>query len=106
GYAALQVRKQVPYRTGMAVVQAHGTERVAAVTLTSVDAQWRPIPGTELRLEADAVCVSHEFVPRLELALAAGCDLDSAGFVAVDAAQHTSARDVYAAGEITGIGGV
>ncbi|NEE03350.1 NAD(P)/FAD-dependent oxidoreductase [Phytoactinopolyspora halotolerans] len=106
GYVVRQVRHRIPYRTGTAVVRAHGTDRVTAVTIASVDEQWRPVRGTERRVAADAVCVSHAFTPRLELALAAGCELDDAGFVAVDADQRTSVRDVYAAGEITGIGGV
>ncbi|WP_165368236.1 FAD-dependent oxidoreductase, partial [Phytoactinopolyspora endophytica] len=106
GYLSQQVRHRIPYRTGKAVVQAHGTDRVIAVTIAKLDREWRPIPGTEERVPADAVCVSHEFTPRLELAVAVGCALDGDGFVAVDTEQRTSRPAVYAAGEITGIGGV
>ncbi|QTX06166.1 FAD-dependent oxidoreductase [Agromyces archimandritae] len=105
GYAAGHVRHGIPYRTGRAVVAAHGTDRVEAVTIARVDARWRPIPGTETRVAADAVCVSHGFTPRLELAIAAGCALTPGRFVSADEAQRTSAPGVYAAGEITGIGG-
>jgi NAD(P)H-nitrite reductase large subunit len=42
----------------------------------------------------------------LELAIAAGCDLSRDRFVTVDSAQQTSVPSVFAAGEITGIGGV
>ncbi|MGN6127954.1 MAG: FAD-dependent oxidoreductase, partial [Humibacter sp.] len=65
-----------------------------------------PIPGTERRIEVDAVCVSHGFTPRLELAIAAGCELTDDRFVAVRDDQQTSVPGVFAAGEITGIGGV
>ena len=65
-----------------------------------------PIPGTERRIEADAVCVSHGFTPRLELPIAAGCALGPDRFVVVDDRQRSSVPGVYAAGELTGIGGV
>ncbi|WP_022899551.1 NAD(P)/FAD-dependent oxidoreductase [Humibacter albus] len=109
GYVGGQVRFGIPYRTGRAVVSAHGIDRVEAVTVAVVDPEWRPIAGTEKRIAVDAVCISHGFTPRLELAVAAGCRLISAPsgerFVEVDSDQHTSVRGVYAAGELTGIGG-
>ncbi len=106
GYLAGQLRHRIPYRLGRAVVSAHGVDRVEAVTVASVAADWTPISGTERRVEVDAVCVSHGFTPRLELAIAAGCELTLDRFVRVDDSQRTSAPAVYAAGEITGIGGV
>lgn len=106
GYAAGQLQHRIPYRTGRAVIAAHGTDRVESVTIARLNPDWSPIPGTEQVVEVDAVCVSHGFTPRLELAVAAGCDLSSDGFVLVDDDQLTSTPGVYAAGEITGIGGV
>lgn len=106
GYAAGQLRHRIPYRAGRAVVAAHGTDRVESVTVAALNADWSPIPGSEQQVEVDAVCVSHGFTPRLELAVAAGCDLSGDGFVVVDDDQLTSTPGVYAAGEITGIGGV
>jgi D-hydroxyproline dehydrogenase subunit alpha len=105
GYVAGHLRHRIPYRLGRMVVAAHGTDRVEAVTVASVGPDWAPVNGTERTLEVDAVCVSHGFTPRLELAIAAGCGLTAARFVAVDQAQHTSVTGVYAAGEITGVGG-
>ncbi|MEJ2852942.1 MULTISPECIES: FAD/NAD(P)-binding oxidoreductase [unclassified Saccharothrix] len=92
------------YRTRSAVVAAHGTDRVTAVTVAKLDREWKVRPGTERRIEVDAVCVGFGFTPRLELAVAAGC-LVRDGFVRVDERQATSVPNVYAAGEITGIGG-
>jgi D-hydroxyproline dehydrogenase subunit alpha len=106
GYAAGQLRHHIPYRLGSAVIAAHGTDRVESVTVASLTADWSPIPGTERTIVADAVCVSHGFTPRLELAIATGCDLTADRFVRVDDSQLTSTPNVYAAGEITGIGGV
>jgi D-hydroxyproline dehydrogenase subunit alpha len=106
GYAAGQLRHRIPYRLGTAVIAAHGTDRVESVTIAALTADWSPVPGTERTIAADAVCVSHGFTPRLELAIAAGCELTASRFVRVDEAQATSTPGVYAAGEITGIGGV
>jgi NADPH-dependent 2,4-dienoyl-CoA reductase/sulfur reductase-like enzyme len=104
GYVAHQVRARVPYRTGHAVVAAHGDHAVEAVTIARVDSRWSPLPGSERRLEADAVCVSHAFTPRLELPIAAGGRVGTDGFLVVDDDQRC-APGVYAAGEITGIAG-
>ena len=105
GYLAGHLRHRIPYRLGRMVVAAHGTDRLEAVTLAAVAADWAPINGTERTVEVDAVCVSHGFTPRLELAIAAGCALTARRFVRVDDGQQTSVPGVYAAGEIIGIGG-
>ena len=106
GYVAGQVRHRIPYRMGHAVIAAHGTHRVESVTTARLNADWKPIRGTERTVSVDAVCVSHGFTPRLELAMAAGCDVTKDRFVQVDGRQSTSIDGVFAAGEITGIGGV
>ncbi|MFJ7996554.1 NAD(P)/FAD-dependent oxidoreductase [Streptomyces sp. NPDC096310] len=106
GYAGRMAAHRIPYRTGAAVVAAHGTDRVEAVTVARLTRDWTPIPGSERRTEVDAVCVSHGFVPRTELATAAGCAVDEDGAVAVDERQRTSVPGVLTAGELTGIGGV
>ncbi len=106
GYVAGQLRHRIPYRMGHAVIAAHGTDRVDSVTIARLNADWQPIVGTDTTVHVDAVCVSHGFTPRIELAIAAGCGLTPEKFVAVDHRQLTSVEGVYAAGEVTGIGGV
>ncbi len=106
GYAAGHARHRIGYHPGSAVVEAHGTDHVETVTVARLDRDWRPVPGTAHRVEVNAVCVSHGFTPRLELPVAAGCTIDTRRFVAVDHDQLTSVPDVFAAGEITGIGGM
>ena len=105
GYARDLARHRIPYRAATGVIAAHGDQRVEAVTTARLDAGWAPIPGTERRIAADAVGVSHGFVPRTELAVAAGCRLTAGGGVHTDADGRTSVPGVFAAGEITGIGG-
>ncbi|MEU8638081.1 NAD(P)/FAD-dependent oxidoreductase [Amycolatopsis sp. NPDC048633] len=103
-YAATLVRHRVPYHLGRTVVEARGDDRVREVVTARVRADWSVVPGTERTYAVDAVCVGHGFTPQPELAVAAGCVLDG-GFVQVDEHQRTSATRVFAAGEITGIGG-
>ncbi len=103
-YAGTLARHRVPYRTGRAVIEARGDVRVREAVTARVRADWSIIPGTERTYEVDALCVGHGFVPQPELAVAAGCVLDG-GFVRVGADQRTSVTGVFAAGELTGIGG-
>ena len=103
-YAGTLARHRVPYRVGRAVIEARGDDRVREVVTARVNPDWSVVPGTEQICEADAVCVGHGFVSQPELAVAAGCVLDD-GFVRVDDEQRTTVAGVFAAGEITGIGG-
>lgn len=107
-YAWHHARHRIPYRTGRAVVAARGGDAVQIAVTARLDANWTPIPGTEKEITVDAICVGHGFTPALELAHAAGCQMTTgpAGtFVAVDDTGRTTAAHVFAAGEITGIGG-
>jgi NADPH-dependent 2,4-dienoyl-CoA reductase/sulfur reductase-like enzyme len=102
GYAAAFVRHRIPYRTGHVVHAAHGDREVEAVTVAGPDGHIRWI-------ECDTLAVGYGFVPALELALPLGCatriDADGNLVVAVDDTQQTSVPGVFAAGEITGVGG-
>lgn len=106
GYVRGHIRNRIPYVTQSAVIAASGRDVVESVTIATLDDRWVPLAGTEREIEVDAVCVSHGFTPRLELAIAAGCEITAQRFVAVDDRQATSVAGVFAAGEITGIGGV
>ncbi len=110
GYARTLARQRVPFRTGSAVIAVRGEDRVEEVVVAKVDRSWRPRPGTERALAADAVCVSFGFVPQVGLAALLGCELgpdplwgDPA--VRCDEQQATSVPNVFAAGEVTGVTG-
>jgi len=105
GYVGIHLRGRIPYHPGWGVVAINGTDHVTSATVARLDDRWRPV-GTRRTVDCDAVCLGHGFSPRLELAIAAGCDLNGDRFVTVDTAQRTSTPSVFAAGEITGIGGV
>lgn len=108
-YAGTLARHGVPVRTRTAIVGAEGDGRVAAVRIASLNADGRPRPGTERRIEADTVGVGWGFVPQLDLLLPLGCDLADAGdgtmAAAFDDGQRTTVPGVYTAGETCGVGG-
>lgn len=62
--------------------------------------------GIEREIECDLLACGFNLIPNLELARALECEIGPAGFVAVDRDRRTSVKNVFAAGEITGIGGV
>jgi NADPH-dependent 2,4-dienoyl-CoA reductase/sulfur reductase-like enzyme len=82
--------------TRTAVIAKHGSR----VTVAKLDRDWRPISHrTE---HADLVCIGHGFLPRTDLVPNAKRTND---FLDVDERQQTSIANIYAAGEVTGIGG-
>ncbi|WP_432142304.1 FAD-dependent oxidoreductase [Streptomyces sp. bgisy084] len=108
-HGAALLRHRVRLRTRSAVTEVHGTDRVAAVTVTRLDRDWRPVWGTGRRIACDALAVGHGLVPQIELATALGCatrrTADGTSALALDALQETSVRGLWAAGETGGVGG-
>ena len=108
-YGAELARRRIPLLQRSAVVQAHGTDQVEAVTLMRIDSAGVAVPGSERTLEVDAVGVGWGFVPQLDLALTLAADVapgsDGVETVTVDSAQDTTVPGLFAAGEVTGIGG-
>ncbi|MER6446100.1 NAD(P)/FAD-dependent oxidoreductase [Streptomyces venezuelae] len=109
GYGGALARHRVRLLTRHAVTEAHGTDRVEAVTVARLDRDWRPLPGTARRIPCDALAVGHGLVPQLELATGLGCETrpspDGTVALALDAEQRTSVPGIWSAGETGGIGG-
>ncbi|WP_066909713.1 FAD-dependent oxidoreductase [Millisia brevis] len=109
GYVAKLARHRIPYRTRRVITAIHGDDRVAGVTVAAVDGDGRVRPGTERQIACDLVALGWGFTPSPELVIAAGADtrvdVDGSLVAVVDDAGRTSAAGVYAAGEITGVGG-
>ncbi|RDI21599.1 NAD(P)/FAD-dependent oxidoreductase [Lentzea flaviverrucosa] len=82
--------------TRTAVIAKHGDR----VTVAKLDGQWRPV--SHRIVQADLVCVGYGFLPRTDLLPDA---LRTGDFYDVDEHQRTSVGNVFAAGEVTGIGG-
>ncbi|MGV9452044.1 FAD-dependent oxidoreductase [Streptomyces sp. NPDC003635] len=104
GYAARLLRHRVRTLARHTVVEAHGTERLEAVTVAALDGDGRVRPGTLRRIPCDTLAVGHGMLPHTDLAETLGCRLDGLA-VHVDAEQRTDVPGVWAAGETTGIGG-
>ncbi|WP_030862996.1 NAD(P)/FAD-dependent oxidoreductase [Streptomyces sp. NRRL F-2747] len=108
-YGSALLHRHIRLLTRHAVTEAHGTERVEAVTVARLDRDWRPVPGTARRIPCDALAVGHGLVPQLELATGLGCatrpTADGAVALALDAEQRTSVAGIWSAGETGGIGG-
>ncbi|MDC0771203.1 FAD/NAD(P)-dependent oxidoreductase [Streptomyces sp. HD] len=104
GYAARLLRRRVRLLARHTVVEAHGTERLEAVTVAALDGDGWVRPGSERRIPCDTLAVGHGMLPHSDLAETLGCRLDGLD-VRVDAEQRTDVPGVWAAGETTGIGG-
>lgn len=104
GFAAQLLRHRVRLLARHTIVEAHGTERLEAVTVAHLDGDGRVRPGSERRIPCDTLAVGHGMLPHTDLAETLGCRLDGLG-VHVDAEQRTDVPGVWAAGETTGIGG-
>jgi NADPH-dependent 2,4-dienoyl-CoA reductase/sulfur reductase-like enzyme len=86
-----------PYALDTWVTEATGPGRVTAVVVTD---------GRSTRtVSCDVLCTGYGLVPNVELARLLGCATNG-GAVVVNDRQETSVAGVFAAGEITGIGGV
>lgn len=103
-YALKLLRHRVAPLTRHTVVEAHGEDRLDAVTVAALDAGGHLRPGTERRIACDTLAVGHGMLPHTDLAVSLGCRVDGVR-VSVDAEQRTDVPGVWAAGETTGIGG-
>lgn len=108
-YATTFLRHRVPLRTRTVVTAVRGGGRVTEVELSRVDGAGRVRPGTSRTVSADLVAFGWGFTPQLEIAVGLGLrtriDIDDSLVVEVDDDMRTSDPLVFAAGEVTGIGG-
>ena len=97
---ALKLRRElagIKYLTGCWPVAAHGKDKLETVTLRKGSKTWD--------VSCDYLACGFHLVPNLELAQLIGCEIDGS-VVRVDEFQETSRKNVYAAGEATGVGGL
>lgn len=103
-YAAELLRHRVPFLSRHVIVEAHGDERLDAVTVAALGRDGRVGAGTGRRIACDTLAVGHGMIPHTDLAETLGCRIDGLR-VDVDEEQRTDVPGVWAAGETTGIGG-
>ncbi|MEH0018916.1 MAG: NAD(P)/FAD-dependent oxidoreductase [Desulfobacter sp.] len=114
-YIALLILNRVRHFRGFRVVEASGKEQFESAVIARHDRKGRIMPGTEIRVPAGALAIGHGFVPNIEPGIQAGCRAeyhrDLGGWImAVNTTQdhtlfETSLKNIYAVGELTGIGG-
>ena len=78
-----------------------GRERLEGVTISKVDDQRKPIPGTEQHFDCDTLLLSCGLIPENELSLGAGVQLSPATSGAiVDETFETSVPGIFACGNV------
>ncbi|MBP5208772.1 MAG: FAD-dependent oxidoreductase [Clostridia bacterium] len=91
----------IPLRLSHTVTRIHGKRRVEGVTVSEVDGNRRPIPGTEEFYECDTLLLSCGLLPENELSRAAGVKLDRVtGGPVVDDKLMSSVPGVFACGNV------
>ena len=91
----------IPLYLSHTVTQVSGRHRLEGVTVSQVDGDFHPLPGTEKYFPCDTLILSVGLIPENELSSMAGVLLDprTRGPV-VDEHYHTSVDGIFAAGNV------
>ncbi len=91
----------IPLFLSHTITNIKGEKRVERVTVSKVDENRNPIPGTEMEFECDTVLLSVGLIPENELSRAAGVALDSrTGGLSVYENMETSVAGIFAGGNV------
>lgn len=91
----------IPLKLSHTVVKIHGKKRVEGVTLAQVDAQARPIPGTEEFYACDTLLLSVGLLPENELSRQAQVSLNPVtNGPLVDENLETDVEGIFACGNV------
>jgi pyruvate/2-oxoglutarate dehydrogenase complex dihydrolipoamide dehydrogenase (E3) component len=86
---------------GHTVTSIHGVERVEAVTVAKVDADWAPIQETERTIGCDTLILSVGLIPENELSQTAGVILDPATRGPfINEHMETSVKGIFGCGNV------
>jgi len=107
-HAAKIARAGVPFFMSHTIKEAHGKDCVEGATIIGVDADWKPIPGTEKKLDVDTVCIAVGLNPTTQLLRMSGCKMVYSPVLggsvpAHNLNQETSVSGIYVAGDASGI---
>ncbi len=91
----------IPLKLSHTVTKIHGKDRIEGVTVSKVDGNLKPIPGTEEYVSCDTLLLSCGLIPENELSESAGARMDpvTSGPV-VNARLQTTAEGVFACGNV------
>lgn len=89
----------IPLKFSHTITEIHGIERVTGVTVSAVDKNRKPIPGTEEFIECDTVLLSVGLIPENEISSKCGISMDSctSGPI-VNEKMETSVDGIFACG--------
>ncbi|MDI6873485.1 NAD(P)/FAD-dependent oxidoreductase [Candidatus Solincola sp.] len=94
----------IPLHLSHTVTFIHGRKRVEAVTVSRVDGNLKPMPGTERLVPCDTLVLSVGLIPENELSRRAGVVLDPAtGGPVVDERMETSVEGIFACGNVMNV---
>lgn len=101
-------RMGIPIMTSYTVKYAHGKDKLEKVTLWKLDEKWQPIPGTEMDIDADVMCISVGLSPLAELLWQIGCNMkfvpELGGHVPMrNIDLETSVPGIFVAGDVAGV---
>ena len=91
----------IPLYLSHTVTNIHGKTRLEGITVSKVDENLKPVPGTEQEIACDTLILSVGLIPENELSIDAGVELDprTRGAV-VDENFQTSVPGIFAAGNV------
>ncbi len=98
----------VPILTSTTIKEVKGINHVEQAITVSLDKDFKEIQGTEKVWDVDTVCLSTGLIPSVTLLAQAGCDIkyvpSLGGYVPLRKnTLETSLKNVFVAGDITGI---
>jgi len=91
----------IPLKLSHTVTEIHGKHRVTGVTISEVDSDRRPIPGTEEYFSCDTLLLSCGLLPENELSKSAGVTLNRVtGGPDVNDKLETAVPGIFACGNV------
>ena len=91
----------IPLYLSHTVTDIPGRERLSGVTVSKVDENRRPIPGTEIHFDCDTLLLSVGLIPENELSALAGVELSPlTSGATVDDQLQTSVPGIFACGNV------
>jgi len=94
----------IPLHLSHTVVKVNGRKRIESVVTAKVDAERKPIPGTEEEIPCDLLVLAVGLIPENELSVRAGIEIDNntKGPI-LDSAFMTSVPGIFAAGNVAAV---
>ncbi|MBR0414013.1 MAG: FAD-dependent oxidoreductase [Clostridia bacterium] len=91
----------IPLKLSHTVTEIKGKDRVEGITISKVDGNLKPIPGTEEYIPCDTLMLSVGLLPENELSRAVGIKLDKVtGGAVVDQYRETNHEGIFACGNV------